>query len=113
MQLQIKSHTNPNVTYTVTFPDSGPPYCTCKGYGYRRTCSHIKEAIEQLDEQLKIDLVAADAKEEYFGVRPKLDGTLDAAILCPTCGHVTLMGTHHRLDKCAACYREATFAKSK
>lgn len=102
--LTIKSHTNPDQSYLVTLPlqPDQLPSCTCKGYGYRRTCSHIKEAIVQLDEQLQQVIASADAREEYFGVQP----------VCRSCG-APLTGTHHKLDKCPACYRRATFAKSK
>jgi hypothetical protein len=97
----IKSHTDPTTTYTVTFPDEAgaSPYCTCKGYGYRRMCSHITEATKQLDASVE-------------RMRDSLVGALQAVTgnrACRMCG-APLTGTHHKLDKCAACYREATFA---
>jgi len=31
--------------YTVTMADSGSLSCNCTGFGYRRTCSHVKEVM--------------------------------------------------------------------
>lgn len=32
--------------YTVGMDDSGSLSCNCTGWGYRRTCSHVKEVME-------------------------------------------------------------------
>lgn len=89
--ITVTSHTNPNTSYVVTFPDdpATPAYCTCKGYGYRRTCSHLKEATLKLDEQLQLAIASAQPNSG-----PNRQ--------CMQCG-ATLSGTHHKLDKCAAC----------
>lgn len=91
--ITIKSHTAPDTAYTVTFPDDNaqPPYCTCKGYGYRGTCSHLKEATEQLDALARSAIASAQPNS---GLTQRV---------CTTCG-TTLSGTHHKLDKCARCY---------
>lgn len=34
--------------YTVALSDAGHLSCNCTGYGYRRTCSHVKEVEEIL-----------------------------------------------------------------
>lgn len=33
-------------SYTVTLCDDNSFACNCTGYGYRRTCSHVKEVME-------------------------------------------------------------------
>lgn len=35
-----------NKSYTVTLCDDGSFACNCTGYGYRRSCSHIREVEE-------------------------------------------------------------------
>lgn len=99
MQLTIKSHTDPNTEYLVTFPDDTngvtQAHCTCKGYGYRRTCSHITEARAQL-EKLVVNAVA---------MLPGMAAKLRHCLTCST----PLVGTHAMLDKCAACYRKEVF----
>ena len=96
--VKIASHTNPNHSYTVTFPVNAEPYCECKGFGYRKTCSHIKEAADKLLEQ--------------FVQREFSKPALDRQLVCLTCG-VPLSGTHAFLDKCAACYRKETFSVAR
>ena len=32
--------------YTITLADTGELSCNCTGFGYRRTCSHVKEVEE-------------------------------------------------------------------
>ena len=90
----IKSHTDPTVSYTVTFPDTGEPYCTCKGYGYRRTCSHIKEAQTLMDIEIACRTQASHPLLQNY---------------CATC-NAPLTGTHAMLDKCANCYRQEAFS---
>lgn len=99
LTFSIKSHSSPGQSYKVSLDTfSGTWYCPCKGYGYRRTCSHIKEAIAQLDKQTE-QLVA------NLEVSTKLLQTNH----CKQCG-VALSGTHAFLDQCAACIRATTFA---
>jgi hypothetical protein len=38
---QVPSSSTPGKFYTITQGESGALYCTCPGFGYRRTCSHI------------------------------------------------------------------------
>jgi len=38
----VPSKTTPGQTYTVTLE---PAHCTCAGFKYRKTCSHLKAAI--------------------------------------------------------------------
>ena len=42
----VKSASNPDVTYEVRLYDgSETATCSCKGFSYRRTCRHTKEAL--------------------------------------------------------------------
>lgn len=94
--ITVKSHTSDTTTYTVTFPDdpTSPPHCTCKGYGYRGTCSHLKEATQQLDQLVQ------QARSVIASAQPN-SGPAQRA--CTTCG-APLTGTHAMLDRCARCY---------
>lgn len=47
----LPSNSNPNIKYHVTVKFNGESTCTCKGFGYRHTCSHIdmiKEVLKGL-----------------------------------------------------------------
>lgn len=94
----VPSHSAANTTYTVTFPVNGQPTCTCKGYGYRGHCSHIKEAADKLlDKLIERGLLKTTPDQPLPVIQHH----------CATCG-VPLTGTHAFLDKCAACYRRDT-----
>lgn len=43
----VKSESRAGVTYTISQDDTGRLWCTCPGFGYRRTCKHV-ETMEQL-----------------------------------------------------------------
>ena len=43
---QVQSESNPNNSYILTV-ERGEVFCECKGFEYRKTCSH-KEAVEEL-----------------------------------------------------------------
>lgn len=93
----IKSHSVKNKSYTVVFPTNEQPYCQCKGYLYRRTCSHIKQAADQLLGQII---------KEQLAIPPHTRPSV-----CLTCA-APLSGTHAYLSKCAACYRAQTFSRA-
>lgn len=101
----VPSHSAANVTYTVTFPVNGQPTCTCKGYGYRGTCSHIKEAADKLLDKL-IERGLLKTSNNPDQPLPVIQHH------CATCG-VELTGTHAFLDKCAACYRHDTLITNR
>lgn len=95
----VQSHTDPTKTYTVTIPDdlldptsTAEPSCTCVGYGYRRTCSHIKEVLTKLNNLLLDDLYT-------------LRDHAPTPHTCQSCGTI-LTGTHHNLALCPACTRK-------
>lgn len=96
----VPSHTSKNTSYTVVFPTIEQPYCNCKGFGYRRTCSHIKEAANSLLGQLIKDQLAEGAR-----LHPATTS------YCTTCG-AKLTSTHAAspVSKCTACYRAETFS---
>lgn len=97
----VPSHSQPNTSYTVVFPTIEQPYCNCKGFGYRRTCSHIQEAANSLlNLVLKEQLAQAAANEQPT---------------CTTCGQPITTSTHAAspVSKCMACYRAETFSKAR
>lgn len=99
LTVSVQSHSDPRVKYTVTFPVTEQPYCTCKGYGYRRSCSHITEAANiLLDEFLK---------QQHELPVPALNNASQLQHYCTGCG-TPLVGTHALLTQCAACYRHDT-----
>lgn len=100
LQFSIKSHTNPaaepyNVQYN---PQTQSWYCPCKGFGYRRQCSHIVEAVLLLAIQVKQSQSEAHVVDELNH--------------CTSCGAV-LSGTHAFLSTCTTCYRRATLANNQ
>jgi hypothetical protein len=96
MDYTVASHTDKSKTYTVTAHDTGWS-CTCVGYGYRQTCSHIKEVQQRLISELTIALSNTDpALVKYFC---RSEG----------CG-VELTGTHTFTGKCPQCYRNEVFS---
>lgn len=96
MDYLIQSHTDKNKTYTVTAHDTGWS-CTCVGYGYRQSCSHIKEVQQKLIAELTIALQNTEPSLiKYF-------------CKTPDCG-LELVGTHHRVGKCPQCYRNEVFS---
>lgn len=101
LTVKIASHSEANKSYTVTFPVNAEPYCECKGYGYRKTCSHIKEAADMLLDQF--------IKQQSQLPPGAMNHTHDLQHFCLTCG-APLTGTHAMLDKCAACYRKEVFS---
>lgn len=93
----VQSHTDPTKTYTVTIPDNllhtnEEPSCTCVGYGYRRTCSHIKEVLTKLNNMLLDDL---------YTLRDHAPTTHN----CTVCG-TQLTGAHTFTGKCPSCTRK-------
>lgn len=48
--MEVPSSSKPGVKYTITQDNTGALYCTCPGYGYRRTCSHIESVMALLTE---------------------------------------------------------------
>lgn len=102
LTVKVASHSEKGKSYIVTFPVNGQPYCECKGYGYRKTCSHIKEAADKLlDQFIKQGMVPASKHEQIA------QGL--AIMHCMSCDE-PLLGTHAFLDKCAACYRKEVFS---
>jgi SWI/SNF-related matrix-associated actin-dependent regulator 1 of chromatin subfamily A len=47
--IEVASNSDPAVSYRVTITD-GVPACECKGFGYRGTCSHIRKALDRLEQ---------------------------------------------------------------
>lgn len=47
--LEIPSNSDPGAVYRVKV-DQGVASCECKGFAYRGTCSHVRAAIEQLEQ---------------------------------------------------------------
>jgi hypothetical protein len=97
MDYLIQSHTDKNKQYTVTAHPTGSWSCTCVGYGYRSSCSHIAEAKQKLIQDLQTVLL-------------KVDTTL-IRYFCktPGCG-LELTGTHTFTGKCSQCYRNEVFS---
>lgn len=97
LTFSIASHSNPSAEpYQVQY--NGVWYCPCKGFGYRRTCSHIKAAQALYDAQLAQLSAASQSCPEAAGH-------------CSICG-AELVGTHHKLSHCPSCYRQMTLHSS-
>jgi SWI/SNF-related matrix-associated actin-dependent regulator of chromatin subfamily A-like protein 1 len=47
--MEIASKSDPGHSYHVTITD-GVPTCECRGFDYRGTCSHIRAALDQLEQ---------------------------------------------------------------
>jgi hypothetical protein len=47
--IKIASRSDPGLSYRVTITE-GLPTCECKGFGYRGTCSHIRAALDRLEQ---------------------------------------------------------------
>lgn len=96
MDYIIQSHTDSSKTYTVTAHHNSTTWsCTCVGYGYRQTCSHIAEAKQRLIQDLQTALANTDTTLiRYF---------------CKGCG-VELTGTHTFTGKCPTCTRKEVFS---
>lgn len=45
--LEVSSSTKLGVKYTISQDNTGTLHCTCPGFGYRRTCSHV-DAVTQM-----------------------------------------------------------------
>ena len=42
-QVQVSSNSDPDKKYTVTIYSDGKHECDCRGFGFRKTCSHIEK----------------------------------------------------------------------
>jgi hypothetical protein len=98
MDYLIQSHTDSSKQYTVTAHPTGTWSCTCVGYGYRQTCSHIKEVQQRLISELQVLLTNTEPNLIRYFCRSE------------GCG-LELTGTHHRVGKCPQCYRNEVFAR--
>jgi hypothetical protein len=48
--IEVPSNSDPGTVYRVKV-EEGVASCECKGFGYRGTCSHVRAAIEQLEQE--------------------------------------------------------------
>jgi hypothetical protein len=85
-QFEVPSHTDPHTTYTVLLGATASS-CTCKGYGYRRTCSHIDEVRKWLSDILSqpIPPPTPDPRRYCNTCAKPLPATHVASGLCPSC----------------------------
>lgn len=86
----VDSHTERNKSYHVTVTPEGAT-CECKGYGYRGTCSHIKEVLS----------------ENPLPPQDLLEHAVSGIAHCTNCGRV-LPATHVASGLCPECLRVQT-----
>jgi len=48
-EVEVVSNSNPNKKYVVTIFSDGKMSCDCKGYSFRRSCSHIDKVKSEGD----------------------------------------------------------------
>lgn len=93
---EVDSHTTKGTTYTVTLYPSGAT-CPCKGFGYRRECSHTKEVFTALKANTPLDELVATHDALTSPTAPQMPR-------CANCD-APLSATHATLGVCPACLR--------
>jgi hypothetical protein len=95
-EYRVLSHNPKTPTeYTVLLYPQGAT-CTCKGYGYRRKCSHIDEVRAALQAQMP------QAMQEPVGTHMSTEQYTPAICTTQGCNNI-LDATHHATGLCVKC----------
>lgn len=93
-EYKVDSHTAKGIQYRVLLHSEGAT-CECKGYGYRGTCSHIDEVMQENPATLAMAL---------YNETPTNSPSIPK---CRQCG-TPIPPTHTASGLCAMCFRAST-----